>query len=98
MGNGIAIREVPFRKEDVNSQAQEYADQGRKLFLEQGPYFTWHNCFNILTRIGKLVVIVSTVVESRTGKRRRGEELPDRLQPASKEAFDFDMEEEEEIL
>jgi hypothetical protein len=93
MENGAATQEIPFRKEDINSQAELYADQGKKLSLDQGPYFTWGDCFDILTKTGKSVVIVSTVVESRAGKRRRNEELPNRLQPASKEDFDFAMRE-----
>jgi hypothetical protein len=93
---GATVREVPFRKEDVNNQAKEYADQGRKLSLIQSPYFTWQDCFDILTRTKKSAVIVTTVVESLAGKRRRGEDLPERLQPATKEAFDFEMNEDED--
>ena len=93
---GVILREVPFRKEDVNSQAKAYADQGRKLSVEQGPYFTWEDCFDILTRTRRSAVIVATVVESWTGKRRRGKDLPERLQPATKEAFDFEMNEDED--
>jgi hypothetical protein len=43
-------------------------------------------------------VFVATVPQPVNGKRRRGEELPDRLNPATKDDFDFTMEDEEEIL
>ncbi|CZT53525.1 uncharacterized protein RSE6_15146 [Rhynchosporium secalis] len=93
---GAILGEVPFREEDVNSQAKEYADQGKKLFLEQGPYFIWHDCYEILKRTKRSAVTVTTVAESWVGKRRRGEDLPERLQPATKEAFDFPIDEDED--
>jgi hypothetical protein len=40
--------------------------------------------------------LVSTVVEPINGKRRHDQELPDRFQPATKDAFDVTMAEEEE--
>ncbi|KAH6701351.1 hypothetical protein BKA61DRAFT_582431 [Leptodontidium sp. MPI-SDFR-AT-0119] len=79
----------------TNRQARS-PDKGRKLSLIQGPYFTWQDCFDILTRTKKSAVIITTVIESLAGKRRRGEDLPQRLQPATKEAFDFEMNEDED--
>jgi len=96
--DGVVLQEVPFRKEDVNSQAREYADQGRKLSLKDGGgYFTWVDCFDILTRTKESAVTVTTVVESRLGaKRRRGQDTPDRLQPVTKDSYDFNMDSEDD--
>jgi len=97
--NGVVLQEVPFRKEEVNSQAKEYADQGRKLSVkDNGGYFLWEDCFDILIRTRQSVVTVSTVVESWAGKRRWGVPIPEKLQPARKEAYDQNMDEDVGIL
>ena len=44
----------------------------------------------------KSAIIITTVIESRVGKRRRGEDLPERSQPVIKEAFDFEMNEDKD--
>jgi Protein of unknown function (DUF3723) len=88
--------QVPFREKDVNDQAKEYADQGKKLFVNQGPYFIWKDCFEILTRTRQSTVFITTVSQPVNGKRRWGKDLPDRLLPTTKNDFDFSMEEEEE--
>jgi len=95
MEKDTLLREVPFREQDVNNQAKEYADQGRKLSVEQGAFFLWQHCFEILTRTRQSTVFVATVPQPVNGKRRWGEELPDRLNPATKDDFDFTMEDGE---
>lgn len=97
MEKDILLQEVPFREQDVNDQAKEYADQGRKLHIEQSTFFLWQHCFDILTRTRQSTVFVATVPQPVNGKRRRGEELPDRLNPATREDFDFTMEDEEQL-
>ena len=42
-------------------------------------------------------MFVATVPQPVNGKRRRGEELPDRLHLAIKDDFDFTMEDEEQL-
>jgi hypothetical protein len=93
--NDLPLR-VPFREKDVNDQAKEYADQGKKLFVNQGPYFIWKDCFEILTRTRQSTVSVTTVSQPVNGKRRFNQELPDGLIPATKNAYDFSMDEEDE--
>lgn len=80
--DGDTICEVSYNKDLVNQQAKIYADEGKKLSVPGGPYFTWENCFDILERLGKSVV---SVVPQR--KRRRGEELPGKLQLAGHDTF-----------
>jgi hypothetical protein len=94
--NNVPIQEVPFEKDSVNHKAREYAHQGKKLHVPEGPHFIWQDCFDILTRTRNSTVLVSTVVEPINGKRRHDQELPDRFQPATKDAFDVTMAEEEE--
>ena len=86
--NGVAIQ-VPYRKQDVNDQAQKYADQGKKLFVgrEQERYFLYSDCFDIVSKTGTLTVFVRTLVQTYTGKRRQPDSLPEELQPLTKEAF-----------
>jgi hypothetical protein len=52
----------------------------------------------MLTRTKKSTVFVTTISLPVNGKRRYKEELPDRLQPATKDAFNLNVEVEEEIL
>lgn len=92
------IQEVPYEKEIVNNQARQYADQGKKLHVPDGPHFIWQDCFDILTRTRNSVVLVSTTIQPVHGKRRRGQDLPDRLQPRTREDFDFAIQEIEEVL
>jgi hypothetical protein len=92
--NDLPLR-VPFREKDVNDQAKEYADQGKKLFVNRGPYFLWKDCFKILTKTRQSTVFVTTVSQPLNGKRRFGEDLPDRFLTATKDDFDFGIEEEE---
>jgi hypothetical protein len=94
--NNVPIQEVPFEKDSVNHKAREYTYQGKKLHVPEGPHFIWQDCFDILTRTRNSTVLVSTVVEPINGKRRHDQELPDRFQPATKDAFDVTMVEEEE--
>jgi hypothetical protein len=95
MERNIPIQ-VPFEEDLVNSQAREYADQGKKLNIPDGPHFVWNHCFDILTKTKTSTVIVSTVVEAINGKRRYNQELPDRFQLVTKDAFNVTMLEEDE--
>lgn len=96
--DNIPSQRVPYEKDLVNNQAREYADKGKKLRVSEGPHFTWQDCFDILTRTRSSTVLVSTMFDSMTGKRRRDQELPDKFQAATKEAFDFRMTESDEEL
>jgi hypothetical protein len=82
MENGVAIRQVPYEEQQVNDQAREYANQGKKLHMPDGPHFIWQQCFGVLQRTGNSTVLVSNVLEPINGKRRQGEELPDRFRLA----------------
>lgn len=104
----IIIKKVPFIKDAVNNQAQVYAHQGKKLKLTQGPHFTWNECFDTASKTDNWVAIVydahdySSRSESMatTAKKRRLQNQPDRLEPATKEDFDVssigEIEEEEQ--
>ena len=59
--NNVTIRKIPFEKDRINSQAREYADQGKKLHVPEGPHFIWEHCFDILTRTRCSTVLVTTV-------------------------------------
>jgi len=91
MENGISIREVPYEKDRVNFQAREYADQGKKLHLPEGPHFVWEHCFDILTRTRSSTVLVSTVVRQINRRGQRGQIMPGHFPSAARETSDFEM-------
>jgi hypothetical protein len=66
------------------------------LYVNEGPCFLWKDCFDILTKTRQSTVFVTTVSQPVNGKRRFGEELPDKFLAATKNDFDFSMDEEEE--
>lgn len=68
--DGKADCKVPYNEEQVNEQAEQYANDGKKLFIEGGPHFIWSDCFAILNKVGKSVVFVTTILEPLNGKRR----------------------------
>jgi hypothetical protein len=82
--DGITIREVPFQRESVTNQARHYADQGKKLSLQQGGHFVWQACFDILVRTGHYTVLVSDAERPMppiNGKRRRDPDSSGELEP-----------------
>ena len=88
--------EVPYEKEIVNEQARAYAYQGKKLSVNGNGHFIWQDCFDIISRTKQRTVQVSTTVGPINGKRRFDEDLPENLQPRTKEAFEFEMDDSEE--
>jgi hypothetical protein len=70
---------VLYKEQQVNNQAREYANQGKKLHMLEGSYFIWQQCFNVLQRTRNLTMLVSNVLEPINRKRRQGEELPERF-------------------
>jgi hypothetical protein len=91
MENGIPIREVPYEKNSVNFQAREYADQGKKLHVPEGPHFVWEHCFDILTRTRSSTVLVSTVVRQINRKRQHSQIMPGQFPSATRETSDFEV-------
>lgn len=94
--DSATTQEVPYEKEAVNEQARVYANQGKKLAVKGNGHFIWQDCFDILCRTKQSTVQVFTLVRPLNGKRHYNQDLPDDLQPGTKEAFDFVMEESEE--
>ena len=88
--------EVPYEKKPVNEQARAYASQGKKLSVNGSGHFIWQDCFDIISRTKQRTVQVSTTVGPINGKRRFDEDLPEHLQPRTKEAFEFEMDDSEE--
>ncbi|KAH6675994.1 hypothetical protein B0J14DRAFT_509686 [Halenospora varia] len=93
-----AIQEVPYERAAVNEQARMYANQGKKLSVKGSGHFIWQDCFDILHRTKGSTVHVFTTVQPVNGKRQYNQDMPERLQPVRKEAFDFEMEDSEEEL
>ncbi|KAH6665598.1 hypothetical protein B0J14DRAFT_643428 [Halenospora varia] len=93
-----AIQEVPYERAAVNEQARMYANQGENLSVKGSGHFIWQDCFDILHRTKGSTVHVFTTVQPINGKRQYNQDMPERLQPIRKEAFDFEMEDSEEEL
>ncbi|KAG0645121.1 hypothetical protein D0Z07_9209 [Hyphodiscus hymeniophilus] len=96
--HNVTTQEVPFEKEAVNEQARVYANQGKKLSVQNSGHFIWHDCFDILCKTRQSTVQVFTNVQPINGKRHYNQDLPDSLQPMTKESFEFEMEESDPEL
>jgi hypothetical protein len=89
--DNTTLEEVPFQRDAVTNQAQNFADQGKKLSLRQGGHFIWQECFDILVRTGHSAVLVSNAERPMppiTGKRR-SDPAADESEPRPRDIFDF---------
>ena len=76
MEDDIPVREVPYEKDSVNFVAREYADQGKKLHVPEGPHFIWEHCYDILAKTGSSTVLVTTVLRQMNRKRHHDKIIP----------------------
>jgi hypothetical protein len=76
---GVLAR-VPYEREAVNEQAKTYAAMGLSLWIENGGFVVWDDCFDTLDRTGGVTVKLYSRVLSVLGNRRTA--LPTISHPA----------------